>query len=125
MSGRFPPETKPLILETLRYVIESNGRALLEIECDNFGSYVQSSSNGFVPIHAHFIPTHIAGQLLINTVISLSASYLNLLEEVIDLSPRLTIQNVLKFMSYHQSDNFSNINIKAFCLITRHLCSTL
>ncbi|XP_060591539.1 uncharacterized protein LOC132746426 isoform X2 [Ruditapes philippinarum] len=125
MSGRFSSEAKPLILETLRYVIESNGRVLLQIECDNYGSYLQSSLNGFVPIHPHSIPTLIAGQLLKYTALDISSLFKLLLSEMNDLSPRLAMQKLLTFMSYHHIENYTNIDRKAYRLITRYLCSTL
>jgi hypothetical protein len=127
MSGRFSRETKPLILETLRYVIERNGRALLEIKCSNFGPYLQSSLNGFVPKHAHFIPTKTVGQLLRNTANSVSQSVILLFatEGMIDLPPRLTIPKLLTFMSYHHKENITNIDRKAYRLITRYLYCTL
>jgi hypothetical protein len=126
MSGRFSSEAKPLILETLRYVIESNGRVLLQIECDNYGSYLQSSFYCFLPINVQFIPTHIAGHLLRSTAQSVSACVIILLDEIIyDLSPRHTVQKLLTFMLHHHYDKFTNIYRKAYRLITRHLCSTL
>ncbi|XP_060556859.1 uncharacterized protein LOC132717414 [Ruditapes philippinarum] len=124
MSGRFLPETKPLILENLRYVIESDGRALLEIKCDNIDKYLQSSLNGFEPIHPHFIPTLIAGQLLKYITRDISSFFKCLLSEMNDLSPRLAMQKLLTFMSYHHIENYTNIDRKAYRLITRYLCSS-
>jgi hypothetical protein len=125
MARRFSPETKPLILETLRYVIESNGRALLEIKCDNIDKYLQSSLNGFVPIPERCIPTIIAGQLLEDIGHSISEQFKLILLEISDLSPRFAIQNILTFMSHHHNVNFTNIDRETYRLITRHLCSTL
>ncbi|XP_060591530.1 uncharacterized protein LOC132746423 isoform X1 [Ruditapes philippinarum] len=125
MSGRFSPESKPLILDTLRYVIESDGRALLEIKCDNIDKYLQSSLNGVVPIHPHFIPTLIAGPLLKDTVRDISSIFKFLLSEMNDLSPRLAMQKLLTFMSYHHNENYTNIDRKTYRLITRYLCNTL
>jgi tetratricopeptide (TPR) repeat protein len=120
MSGRFSPEMKPLILKTLRKVIESNRRALLQIKCDNFGLYFQSSLNGFPSINAHFISTRIAGGLLTDTAHFVSKCAIILLRE----SRRHTMQKLLTFMSNYHYDNFTNIYRKAFILITRYLCST-
>ncbi|XP_060558229.1 uncharacterized protein LOC132718534 [Ruditapes philippinarum] len=120
MSGRFSPESKPLILETLRYVIESNGRALLEIKCDNFGLYLKSSLNSFIQINEHVIPTRIAGLLLGVTALFMNASFIFFLRETNDLSPRLATQKLLTIIANHQNENK-----KAYRLITRHLCSTL
>ncbi|XP_060558231.1 uncharacterized protein LOC132718536 isoform X1 [Ruditapes philippinarum] len=125
MSRRFSPETKPLILETLRYVIESDGRALLEIKCDRFGLYVQSSLNGCVPIHPHFIPTIIAGQIQKDKGRDISSLFKFLLSKMNDLSPRFAVQKLLTFMSYQHNDNFTNIDRRAYHLITRYLCSSL
>jgi hypothetical protein len=82
MSGRFSPEIKPLILETLRYVIESNGRALLEIECDYLSSYLQSSLNSIILQNAHSIPTLISGTLLKDTVVQLNVNVKCLLRDM-------------------------------------------
>ncbi|XP_060591532.1 uncharacterized protein LOC132746425 isoform X1 [Ruditapes philippinarum] len=125
MSERFTPGTKPLILETLRYVIESNGRALLEIECDNFGLSLQSSLNGFLPRDAHFISTHIAGFLLTDTVQAVNKCAFIFLRERSDNSPRQTMQNLLTLMPNHHNDNFTNIDRIAYRLITQQLCGTL
>ncbi|XP_060566824.1 uncharacterized protein LOC132725664 [Ruditapes philippinarum] len=124
MSGRFSPETKPLILETLHYVIESNGRALLEIKCDYFDSYLQKSLTGLVPRYAHNMPTSIVGQLLTHSACCISTNFNVLLHEINGLSPRLTIQKLLTFLSHHHNENFTNIDRKAYSLITRHLCNT-
>ncbi|XP_060591533.1 uncharacterized protein LOC132746425 isoform X2 [Ruditapes philippinarum] len=125
MSGRFSPESKPLILETLRYVIESDGRALLEIKYDNIDKYLQSCLNGFVPIHPHFIPTLIAGQLQRNNAHGISSHSKFLLSEIYDLSPSLAIQKLLTFMSHHHNESFTNIDRRAYHLITRYLWSAL
>ncbi|XP_060591537.1 uncharacterized protein LOC132746426 isoform X1 [Ruditapes philippinarum] len=125
MSGRFTPETKQLILETLRYVIESNGRALLEIECDNFGLFLQSSLNGINIIDAHCVPKLIAGRLLKDTAHAKSVNFQCLLRDMYNLSQILTIQKLLTFMSNHHNENFSNIDRKAYCLLTRYLCCTI
>jgi hypothetical protein len=125
MSGQFTLETKPLILEALRYVIESNGRALLEIECDYLGFMLQSSLNGFYLLDAHFIPTLIAGQLVKDTAYTISGYFPFLLRDMYNLSPQLTIQKLLTIMSNHHYDNFTNIDRKAYPLIVRQLCSTL
>jgi hypothetical protein len=125
MSGKVSPESKPLILETLRYVIESNGKALLEIECDNIDKYLQSSLSGFIPIHPHFNPTVIAGQLLKGDARVICSRFKFLLSKMNDLSPRLAMQIFLTFMSYHHIENYTNIDRKAYLLIARYLCSTL
>ncbi|XP_060591536.1 uncharacterized protein LOC132746425 isoform X4 [Ruditapes philippinarum] len=125
MSGRFTPETKPLILETLRYVIESNGRALLEIECDNLGVFLQSSCNGIYLLDAHCVPTLIAGKLLKDTAQYISLHVKIMLRDMYDLSPRLTIRKLLTFMSHHHNANFTNIDRNAYGLFTQYLCSTL
>ncbi|XP_060591529.1 uncharacterized protein LOC132746422 [Ruditapes philippinarum] len=125
MTGRFTPETKPLILETLRYVIESNGRALFEIECDDFGLFLQSSLNGINLIDAHCVPTHIAGRLLIDTALAQGVHFQCLLRDNYNLSPILTIKKLLTLMSNHHNENFSNIDRKAYCLLTRYLCCTI
>jgi tetratricopeptide (TPR) repeat protein len=125
MSRRFSPETKLLILVTLRYVIESNGRALLEIECDNFGSFVQLSLNGIEHISASYVPALIAGQFVTETVNTLNVPFKFLLCGMHNLSPKRTIQKLLTFMSNHHHENFSNIDRKAYCLSTRQLYSTL
>jgi tetratricopeptide (TPR) repeat protein len=125
MGCRFYPETKPLLLETLRYVIGSNGRALLEIEFDGFGLYIQSSLNGFLPINEHFIPTIIAGQLLKDTALYINEHFEHILLEIKDLSLILTMQKLLTFMSHHHDADYTNRDRKAYRLITRHLCSTL
>ncbi|XP_060558230.1 uncharacterized protein LOC132718535 [Ruditapes philippinarum] len=125
MSGKFSPESKPLILKTLRYVIESNGKALLVIECDNIDKYLQSSLNDFIPMHPHFIPTLIAGQLLKCDARGISTNFNFLLSKMNDLSPRLAMQKNLTFMSYHHIENYTNIDKKAYLLIARYLCSTL
>ncbi|XP_060556858.1 uncharacterized protein LOC132717413 [Ruditapes philippinarum] len=125
MSGRFSPEAKPLILETLRYVIESNGRALLEIECDCLGLFLQSRLNSFEPVHAHLIPTLIAGHLLKQICHIISEQFQMIQLKMYDLSPTLTIQKLLTFMSNHHNENFTTIDRKAYRLLTRHICSTL
>ncbi|XP_060586910.1 uncharacterized protein LOC132742485 [Ruditapes philippinarum] len=120
LSGRISPESKPLILETLRYVIESNGRALLEIECDNFGIYLQSSLNGFIQVNEHIIPTRIAGLLLKDTALLMNVSFKSFLHEIKDLSPRIATQKLLTIIANHHNEN-----TKANRLITRHLCSSI
>ncbi|XP_060608374.1 uncharacterized protein LOC132760414 [Ruditapes philippinarum] len=120
LSGRISPESKPLILETLRYVIESYGRALLEIECDNFGICLQSSLNGFIQINEHVIPTRIAGLLLNNTALFMNESFKSFLHEMKDLSPRIATQKLLTIIANHHNEN-----TKANRLITRHLCSSI
>jgi tetratricopeptide (TPR) repeat protein len=42
-----------------------------------------------------------------------------------NLSPILTIQKHLTLMSNHHNENFSNIDRKAYCLLTRYLCCTI
>jgi hypothetical protein len=124
MSARRFLESKPLILETLRYVIESGVRALLEIKCDNIDKYVQSILNGFVPLHPHIIPTLIAGKLLKDIAREISSRFKFLLCLMNDLSPGLAMQKLLTFMSHHQIENYTNIDRKAYRLIARYLCST-
>jgi tetratricopeptide (TPR) repeat protein len=125
MSGRFSSETKPLILETIRYVIESNGRALLEIEYDLLGLFLQSSLNGIELIDAHFIPTISAGNLLIEQAHTINLIFKDILGEMKNLSLRPTIQKLLTFISHHHIENYTNIDRKAYRLITRYLCSTI
>jgi hypothetical protein len=126
MSGRFTPETKPLILETLRYVTERSERALLEIECDCFGSFLQSSLNGIeIYIPAHYIPTFIAWKMLENTALAISIHVKIMLRDVNNLSPRLAMQKLLTFISNHHIENFIFKNRKAYRLLSRYLFSTL
>jgi hypothetical protein len=94
MNERISPETKPLILETLRYVIESNGRALLEIECDNYGSFVLSSLSGIILKNTHSFSISIAGLLLNDTAVEVSIQVKILSRDMNDLSPRLAIQKL-------------------------------
>jgi hypothetical protein len=122
MSGRFSPEAKPLILEKLRYLIESNGRALFDIECDNFGVYLQSCLNGIILIS--LIPTTLAGRKIEDTARYITSSSNLFLQEINSLSPRLAMQKLLTFMSHHH-DNFTNIDIIAYRFITRYICRTL
>ncbi|XP_060556855.1 uncharacterized protein LOC132717411 [Ruditapes philippinarum] len=121
MGGRFTPETKSLILETLRYVIESNGRALLEIECDCLGLCLQSNLNGI----EHFVPPIISGQLLRETALHISSDFKDILCEMNHLSHQPTMQKILTIISNYHNDNFTNIDRKAYRLITWYLCSTL
>ncbi|XP_060556857.1 uncharacterized protein LOC132717412 [Ruditapes philippinarum] len=126
MSGRFTPETKPLILKNLRYVIENNRRALLGIECDYFGSFLQSSLNGIeIYIPTHYMPTFIAWDILKNSALAISIEVKVLLRDVNNLSPRLAMQKLLKFISNHYFQNFIFENRKAYRLLSRYLFSTL
>jgi hypothetical protein len=43
MYGRFPQDTKRFLLETISYVVKSNGHALLEIKSDQLGIRIQNS----------------------------------------------------------------------------------
>ncbi|XP_053399451.1 uncharacterized protein LOC123556228 [Mercenaria mercenaria] len=61
MRGHIPHESKPYILEILLYIINSEGRALLEIECDALGARIWLKSSYFLSFKTNDI---ISGQLL-------------------------------------------------------------
>ncbi|XP_060594782.1 uncharacterized protein LOC132749114 [Ruditapes philippinarum] len=50
MARRFTPVTKQVIVDRLRYIINSNGSALLEIECDQLGNRIKYTFLRFVEI---------------------------------------------------------------------------
>ncbi|XP_053374663.1 uncharacterized protein LOC123532409 [Mercenaria mercenaria] len=128
MAERFLPHIKPFILDTLQYVASSNGRALLEIDCDDFGLRLQIKNNGMCITDPQCISTLISGQI-----------FKNIATEVTDQNKLLSqttngcsIPEVLQLLStymFRLNNKYLNANQKqekiACCVIAQQICKTL
>lgn len=72
MYGRFPQDTKRFLLETISYVVKSNGHALLEIKSDQLGIRIQNSFLEGVEKCSEHLAAQISGCILRNTVMFIS-----------------------------------------------------
>ncbi|XP_053392107.1 uncharacterized protein LOC128554820 [Mercenaria mercenaria] len=129
MAERFLPHIKPFILDTLQYVASSNGRALLEIDCDRLGLRLQMKNNGICVIDPQTIPTFISGQLFKDVALDIAHVNKMLLSEtnnsfnipaVLQLLSTCMFKHVYKYLDANQKQDKIAGSVTA-----QQLCKTL
>ncbi|XP_045191405.2 uncharacterized protein LOC123548308 [Mercenaria mercenaria] len=126
MRGHISHAYKPYILEILKYIINSEGRALLEIECDDLGARIQLKLSN---LHSEFEikSSDISGDLILS-IAQLSA--LNIeprLYSITNSSYKEAIQTLLKyiFKLVIISNQCQGLDKTACSLIVSCFCTTL
>ncbi|XP_053395464.1 uncharacterized protein LOC123523851 [Mercenaria mercenaria] len=127
MRGHIPHDTKPYILEILQYIINSEGRALLEIECDALGNRIQLKLSNLLLEFDIKTSDIISGQLL-----KITAEYINMairycLTSIKNSSYIEAIQTLLKciFKLVIISNQCQGLNKTASSLLVSCFCTTL
>ncbi|XP_045157379.2 uncharacterized protein LOC123523788 [Mercenaria mercenaria] len=124
MRGHISHETKPYILEILLDVINSKGKALLEIECDSLGTRLQlKMSNLPSEIKKNDL---ISGHLLSSTAELIDLFFLSCLTVIKNSSYEEAKQTLLKyiFKLVSISKNCHGLDKTACSLMTPLLCTT-
>ncbi|XP_060576616.1 uncharacterized protein LOC132733938 [Ruditapes philippinarum] len=99
MARRFTPVTKQVILDTLSYIISSNGSALLEIECDHLGFRIQNTFLRLVDIVPEDISCEISGYLVRNIGIFVSTMHIFFLNDTNKINHiRVLLQTLYKYL---------------------------
>ncbi|XP_045202755.2 uncharacterized protein LOC123556227 [Mercenaria mercenaria] len=101
MAGRIPPDIKPQILEGIRHIILSNGRALLEIEIDQLGRRLSgqlgrrlSRQFQLVLPSVQFYCQNLSGNLLHNFMLRLSACNREFLSDLAQCKTEIVVQTL-------------------------------
>ncbi|XP_053383941.1 uncharacterized protein LOC123523852 [Mercenaria mercenaria] len=124
MRGHISHEYKPYLLETLLYIINSEGRALLETRCDALGSMIYLKLSCFLSFKTSHI---VSGQLLNTTALSINLKIQESLTDITHSSYAEALQTLLKCISklaiiYDQSQGLDKT---ACSLLVPHFCTTL
>ncbi|XP_045157380.2 uncharacterized protein LOC123523789 [Mercenaria mercenaria] len=124
MRGHISHEYKPYILEILQYIINSEGRALLGIECDDLGARIQLKLSCFVEFKTS---DFISGNILENTAGFLVMDIWNCLVLIRSNTYKETVQILLKyiFKLVRVSNQCQRLDKTACCLLARPLSTTL
>ncbi|XP_053395451.1 uncharacterized protein LOC123523865 [Mercenaria mercenaria] len=124
MRGHISHESKPYILEILQYIINSEGRALLEIECDDLGATIQRKLSYLHSVKANAI---ISGHLLRSTAAFIDGNIMDYLTGIRNSSYEEGIQTLLMFIFklVSISKYCQGLVKKACCLLVPRLCTTV
>ncbi|XP_053395466.1 uncharacterized protein LOC123523847 [Mercenaria mercenaria] len=127
MRGHISHESKPYMLEILQYIINSKGRALLEIECDDLGTRLQLKMSNLLFEFDIKESDIISGQLLELTAWFIDEIMLNCLTLITNSSYKEAIQTLLKyiFKVVIISNQCQRLDKTACSLLASHFCTTL
>ncbi|XP_045157494.2 uncharacterized protein LOC123523840 [Mercenaria mercenaria] len=127
MKGYFSHESKPYLLEILQNIINSEGRALLEIECDDLGARLQLKFSNLLFEFDIKKSKIISGQLLDFTAQTIDMTIQKRLALFTNSSYKEAIQTLLKyiFKLVSISNQCQGLDKTASRLLTPWFCTTL
>jgi hypothetical protein len=129
MARRFTPVTKQVILDTLSYIISSNGSALLEIECDQLGFRIQNTCLRLIEIVPD-MSCEISGNLVGNFGLSVNELHVFVLKNTNKISHiRVLLQTLYKYLmkvTYYMNQGQNKLACSALAkFLSMHLGSAL
>ncbi|XP_053395868.1 uncharacterized protein LOC123523798 [Mercenaria mercenaria] len=124
MRGHIPHESKPYILEILQYIIKSEGRAILEIECDCLFDRLHLKLSDFLSFKINDI---ISGHLLLTTALEVDKNLLEYLLLTRNRSYKEAIQQLLRgiIKLVIISNQCQGLDKTACSLLAPWFCTTL
>ncbi|XP_053379039.1 uncharacterized protein LOC128548405 isoform X2 [Mercenaria mercenaria] len=127
MRRHIPHESKPYILEILRYIINSKGRALLETDCDDLGARLQLKLSNLLFGYDLKRSGMISGHLLLSTAQFIDLRIQDCLTEITYGSYKETVQTLLKdiFKLAIIYDQCQGLDKTACSLLAPQFCTTL
>ncbi|XP_053402822.1 uncharacterized protein LOC128558060 [Mercenaria mercenaria] len=133
MAGRISPHNKLRILEILQKIIQSEGRALLEISIDDLGPRLMVTMNMDEAFQYYQTPAqmyaHISAVLLIDTACTVTVCQMDFLRKMSHDGNAIVRENVSNFMltltKMYKEVGFSNLEKYALKLLAPLFSSSL
>ncbi|XP_060568965.1 uncharacterized protein LOC132727455 [Ruditapes philippinarum] len=130
MARGFTPVTKRIIIDTLSYIISSNGSALLEIECDQLGFRIQNTFLRLVELDPEDMSCEISGNLVTHIGLYVNAFHLLILKITNKISHiRVLLQTLYKYLmtlTHYMNQGQNKVACSALAkFISMHLGSAL